>query len=214
MSRRAKRHGGMDRVQSLIWDRYQSDPKRYSLKAMARAAGRNVTYIQQFLQYGTPTELPERPRRALAQFLGVPEHDLLPADLAEAEAPARRRIESVKGEPVSEGELVTGNDVPTYLRPAVESMELEVWRLLVNNLGDQFKVGDLIIVDLDLARRRPGCMVLATVQEKGHNRVIFRLSLPPRLFTVGSATLELPELEDNERVVVRGVLLGRDEPVW
>lgn len=213
MGRRAKRPGRMDKVQSRIWERYTSDPKRYSLKHMAEAMGRNVTYIQQFLQYGTPTELPERPRRKLAQFLGVPESELVPSDYV-GEVLVRRQDDTKRGDPMSEGEPVSPEESPDYLRAAIENQKMELWRLLINKIGTDFKEGQLLVVDPDLSKRRPGCMVLATVRETEHTRVIFRLSLPPRLFTVGSTTLELPEIEDNERVVVRGVVRGRDEPVW
>lgn len=45
---------------------------------MSRAIGRNGTYIQQFIQKGTPQKLDEDDRARLSEFLEVPESLLRP----------------------------------------------------------------------------------------------------------------------------------------
>ena len=47
------------------------------MAALSKALGRNHAYIQQFLTRGTPAELKERDRRAVAQFLRIDERALL-----------------------------------------------------------------------------------------------------------------------------------------
>ena len=47
------------------------------MAALSKALGRNHAYIQQFLTRGTPGELKERDRRAVAQFLRIDERTLL-----------------------------------------------------------------------------------------------------------------------------------------
>lgn len=47
-----------------------------SLSALSALIGRNVSYLQQFVQRGSPRKLEEGDRRTLARFFGVPESDL------------------------------------------------------------------------------------------------------------------------------------------
>ena len=63
------------------------------MAALSKALGRNHAYIQQFLTRGTPGELKERDRRAIAQFLGIDERTLLSdSDMREGtRRPARDR---------------------------------------------------------------------------------------------------------------------------
>lgn len=52
-----------------------------SLAALSRLIGRNDAYLQQFVHRGSPRQLPERERRLLADYLGVPEHELGAAEV-------------------------------------------------------------------------------------------------------------------------------------
>lgn len=49
-----------------------------TLKQASRAIGMNDAYLQQFLERGTPRELPERVRYKLADFLGISQDKLIP----------------------------------------------------------------------------------------------------------------------------------------
>lgn len=44
-----------------------------SLSALSRMIGRNAAYLQQYVARGSPQRLPERERRLLAEYFGVPE---------------------------------------------------------------------------------------------------------------------------------------------
>jgi hypothetical protein len=54
--------------------------RRMNLKELSGLLGRNHSYLQQYVQKGSPRELPEDARRALAGLLAVPEEDLRDAD--------------------------------------------------------------------------------------------------------------------------------------
>ncbi|WP_417159003.1 hypothetical protein [Sphingomonas panaciterrae] len=57
-----------------------------SLSELSRLIGRNVAYLQQFIERGTPRVLAEKDRRILAEVLGVSEVELggpAPAPAAE-----------------------------------------------------------------------------------------------------------------------------------
>lgn len=45
----------------------------YSLAALSQVIGRNVAYLQQFVERGTPKRLHEDDRPVLAQFIGIDE---------------------------------------------------------------------------------------------------------------------------------------------
>jgi len=49
-----------------------------TLKQASRAIGMNDAYLQQFLERGTPRQLPEELRYKLANFLGISQHRLAP----------------------------------------------------------------------------------------------------------------------------------------
>ena len=50
--------------------------KGESLSALSRKIGRNVSYLQQFIERGTPRRLPEEDRRNLAIALNIDERQL------------------------------------------------------------------------------------------------------------------------------------------
>lgn len=47
-----------------------------SLSALSRMLGRNVAYLQQYIERGTPRLLAERDRRVLARYFGIDEREL------------------------------------------------------------------------------------------------------------------------------------------
>lgn len=65
----------LDRARELV--RSKIEELGLDMAQVSRAIRRNHAYIQQYLKSGTPRELPEVTRYALAQILGVEESDLI-----------------------------------------------------------------------------------------------------------------------------------------
>lgn len=78
-------NSGLDRVRRLIKDRI--DTMGLNMSKVSRGLGRNHAYIQQYIERGTPRELPEAIRRKLAPILQVPETQLRPDDSGEQPSP-------------------------------------------------------------------------------------------------------------------------------
>lgn len=66
---------GMDSVRHFIVAHIAAHPEA-SLKGYSTAIGRNHAYLQQFVERGSPVELSERDRKALARAMKVPEDKL------------------------------------------------------------------------------------------------------------------------------------------
>lgn len=64
----------MDAVRKLILDKMAE--RGLDMKEVSLRIGHSHSYLQQFLKRGTPKELKERDREALARILGVPENEL------------------------------------------------------------------------------------------------------------------------------------------
>ena len=64
----------MDNVRALIAK--TSEEKGISLSELSKRIGKNQTYIQQFITKGSPKQLHERDRAAVAEILGIPEISL------------------------------------------------------------------------------------------------------------------------------------------
>lgn len=64
----------MDAVRKLIMDKMAE--RGLDMKEVSLRLGHSHSYLQQFLKRGTPKELKERDREALAKILGVPENEL------------------------------------------------------------------------------------------------------------------------------------------
>ena len=64
--------------QRLVRQALASATPAVTLKQASRAIGMNDAYLQQFLERGTPRELPERVRYKLADFLGISQDKLNP----------------------------------------------------------------------------------------------------------------------------------------
>ena len=57
-------------AQRAVLARFAAE-RGHSLAALSRLIGRNATYLQQYIQRGSPRRLAEADRRTLARFLGV-----------------------------------------------------------------------------------------------------------------------------------------------
>lgn len=52
------------------------EERREDFAGLSRLLGRNAAYVQQYIRRGTPRKLAEEDRRKLADYFGIPEHQL------------------------------------------------------------------------------------------------------------------------------------------
>ncbi|WP_423962659.1 XRE family transcriptional regulator [Bradyrhizobium sp.] len=97
----------MDVVRKLIQDRLRE--LRLTMAEVSQRLNRNPTYLQQFLKKGSPRELQERERIALAEILNVPEDQLRGPS---SPLPKRHYAKNAQEVPSREG-LVDTNPRPT-----------------------------------------------------------------------------------------------------
>ncbi len=141
--------------------------------ALSRMIGRNDAYIQQYLRKGTPRQLRERERRALARYFKVPETLLggLPGDSA-AElgelVPVLRTAVRASAGPGAFAERESARPYfafdPSWLKSLTGSSasQLSVIRVEGDSMAPTLSAGDDILVDLGDAadRLRDGIYVL------------------------------------------------------
>ncbi len=103
-----------DPVRQLVRQRIAD--LRLSLAEVSLKLGRNHAYLQQFLERGTPREIPEKIRPALAAILGVDEQALRHQDGADDRARLQRHDDTAHR--VSPVALASGTvkdrDLPVY----------------------------------------------------------------------------------------------------
>jgi len=80
----------MENVRVLLEKKIAECNTTYS--DLSRLIGKNPGYIQQFIKRGTPRQLNEQDRRAIARFLKISEHLLSGFPLAEAAPPPRQAV--------------------------------------------------------------------------------------------------------------------------
>ncbi|HEX6978286.1 MAG TPA: S24 family peptidase [Alphaproteobacteria bacterium] len=103
-----------DRVRQLVRQRIAD--LRLSLAEVSLKLGRNHAYLQQFLERGTPREIPEKIRPALAAILGVDERALRRVDGADGRTgPQRHDGAARRIDPVAlAGSTAKDRDLPVY----------------------------------------------------------------------------------------------------
>lgn len=144
-----------------------------NLAALSRMIGRNDAYIQQFLRKGTPRQLRERERRALAKYFRIPESLLggLPDDptaqFGELVPVARVPVRASAGPGAIAGDESPRPYFafdPIWLKSLTGSPgpKLSVIRVEGDSMAPTLSAGDDILVDLaDAADRlRDGIYVL------------------------------------------------------
>ena len=67
-----------DPVRRRIFNEIESRGPDCSYKSVSLAIGRNHAFIYQYLFQGSPRALKETDRQSIAEYLQIPEHDLLP----------------------------------------------------------------------------------------------------------------------------------------
>lgn len=128
-----------------------------SLAALSAMLNRNRAYLQQWVARGTPRELAERDRRALAQYFGV-EEALLGGPAAEAGWRVRRLDVAASAGPgaLNEGDLALGAaTVPSELARALglKPGKASIIRVRGDSMTPGLQDGDELLVDE--AKRSP-----------------------------------------------------------
>ena len=144
-----------------------------NLAALSRMIGRNAAYIQQYLRKGTPRQLRERERRALARYFRVPESLLggLPDESAAGAGELVPVLRTAVRASAGPGALPDAESArpyfafdPGWLRSLTGSpvSNLSVIRVEGDSMAPTLNAGDDILVDLtDTADRlRDGIYVL------------------------------------------------------
>ncbi len=201
---------GIDAVRELVRERM----RELGLTAIgiSQKMHRNDAYVADYLNRGTPAELPEQSRLALSKILGVPEERL--------RGPKTREVKGDPALPVPMPRLApkAGNEgVQLSLDQAREGARYEaakldraeIWRISTDAIaGLGFTPGDCVVVDLGRTPRVSDPVM--AMHRNGTEGVIFRIYQPPYLlsFRIADAPLE-PLLVDHSRTVIRGVLVYR-----
>jgi|GEM_PF-6461880 len=68
----------VDKIRQRIIRLVEGSNGRLTYKGASLAAGRNETYVQQFIRRGSPRRLPEDAREAIADYLGIEPDELRP----------------------------------------------------------------------------------------------------------------------------------------
>ena len=171
----------------------EHDPVRETLRHLLRqsgiamreaslAMGRNASYLQQFLQRGSPATLRRRDREVLAGLLGCTPADLWPAETAGQEVPAGSpptaagaplaSIPEIEVAAAAGDGAITGEDPPEIARWGLpEAMlrheggaapdNLRILRARGDSMEPLVGEGDRLIVDV--SRRAPATGELAVL---------------------------------------------------
>lgn len=178
------------------------------MAGLSRLLGRNDAYIQQYLRKGTPRHLPERERRMLARYFGVPDSTLGgpeadPALDIGSLVPVGRALARASAGPGASPNDERGRPYfafePRWLRALTQSSAARLSMIRVE--GDSMKPtlddGDDILIDLDDGpdRLRDGIYVLRADEML----LVKRLALHPfgRRVTVQSDNPAYPDWPDR-----------------
>ena len=112
--------------QRLVRQALASATPAVTLKQASRAIGMNDAYLQQFLERGTPRELPERVRYKLADFLGISQDKLNPDPWQRDIHGARPVDPQIRAVPFIDIQASAGAG---SVIDAVEDHDIEQWHL-------------------------------------------------------------------------------------
>lgn len=190
------------RRQHLDWYRFVLEVKGWDAAELSRRTGKNPSTFSKFVNDPeNKAQLGPATVRLIEQVSGLKafstEIPVKPRGLAETES---SRFEA---EPLA------------YVSSAVKMMQgerngLEPWVMRSRALdGVGYMPGDILLVDLN-ARPEPGDIVCAQVYDRfGNAETVFRVFEDPFLVSVTmKVSLIKPLLIDNDRVVVRGVVVA------
>lgn len=190
------------RRKQLQWLAFIRQVKGWSDADIARQTGRNASTLSKFLNDPeNAAQLSARTVALIEQASGIPayqsENVVKPRGLAEVESTPY------------EAEQVTAIDGAVRALKG-ERNAVDPWILRSRSLeAAGYIPGDILMVDLN-ARPSPGDVVCAQVYDRtGKAETIFRLYEHPFLVAASlDAALLKPHLIDNDRVVVRGVVIA------
>lgn len=128
-----------------------------SLAALSRMLGRNTNYLQQWMTRGSPRDLAERDRRALADYFGVAEAALGgppqrgPAKLRRLDVAASAGPGAVNGDEVALGAATVAPELMRAL--GVQPGKASIIRVRGTSMAPGLADGDELLVDE--AKRSP-----------------------------------------------------------
>jgi len=99
----------MDKIRQIIVDRAKE--RHRSLRNLSIAIEKHPGYLHQFVNYGSPSDLPEKVRRSLAKELDVPERLLTAGAVDIAEIAALPRL-PVMGHALAGSDTIMINEGP------------------------------------------------------------------------------------------------------
>jgi hypothetical protein len=199
-----------DAIRQLIKERAKA--QRKPLARLSKAIGKNHSYLQQFIERGVPQSLPEKQRYALAEALDLDESELRDPTIRTgppAVLPKRKELGMNDGERIDPG--AAPKAVAEALASFLRSASTEAWRIITDMIeAAGYLPGDFVVVDL---KRQPtaGDVVLAEIIDDRRREVVFRISAPPYLLAASHARRAMamkPILVDNDRVIIKGVVVG------
>jgi hypothetical protein len=184
-----------------------------SKSKLAKLLGVSPTQVTSLLKPGG--------RRLQAAEVPIVERYLGISLLETEESPARTRFLSDTANLFDEGEEFPFNegepvdlaalpaDLARYLKSVMAGRQAEVWRVTTDLIeAGGYLPSDYVVVDRGQIPR-PRDVVLAELRES-HGKVtpIFRAYLPPYLMVLSpTATLQIPLIVDDGRVVIKGVIV-------
>ena len=154
----------LDPIRHLILQRMRE--RRLSLADLSRMIGRNAAYMHQFTYRGSPKNLPDGTRRALAQILDLPEAALsgeTPAAAAAAAvwtAPASMTAWPARDVPVLQlGDKTSANPTEWTSRPPTLAAVTGAFAVWVSTATGRLRPGDLAFAH-PVQPARPGDVVV------------------------------------------------------
>lgn len=181
----------MDKVRELIVNTAKA--KGISLNSLSEQIGKNQTYIQQFITKGSPKELKERDREAVAAILGLNEADLKPSadELSSARStsfkpviiPGNTLVSNTKGLPIyaaakgGDGHLIVTFDPIDYMKiPSVLQNVKGGYGLLISgdSMVPAYRPGETALVNPNLPPSRDEDVILYHTNEINENEAIIK----------------------------------------
>ncbi|WP_247997016.1 S24 family peptidase [Brucella tritici] len=181
----------MDKVRDLIVK--TAEAKGISLKMLSEQIGKNQTYIQQFITKGSPRELRERDRAAVAAILGLNDDDLKlpPEEISQARStsfnpviiPGNQLVSNNKGLPIyasakgGDGHLIVTFDPIDYMKmPSVLQNVKGGYGLLItgDSMVPAYRPGETALVNPNLPPTRDEDIILYHTNDMNENEAIIK----------------------------------------
>lgn len=183
--------------------------------ALSKKLGKNPNYIQQFLERGTPKELPLPIATKVAEYLNLPIEDLLPEGLTTVHTQDNTTnvISGFKDDAIAYQPPASDQTTPLFRK-----LNLVVFTIQSRVLDEcGLNPRDRCIFDMSsqaIENVAAGDIVLAQLvnqsRRDGQPKTLIRQFLPPRKLVTNCSSHDLPSLKlgknGNKFVDIRGVL--------